>query len=65
VQRKNTELSFQLASLRLYLVATLTGMKKAVFSELRLKVSEMKLVLKIKFRQVTDGAHMFLHKEEM
>jgi hypothetical protein len=31
VQRKNTELSFQLASLRLYLAATLTGIKKARF----------------------------------
>ena len=31
MQRKNTELSFQLASLRLYLAATLTGKKMADF----------------------------------
>jgi hypothetical protein len=44
VQRKNTELSFQIASFRLYLVATLTGMKRAGFRELRSKVSEIKLI---------------------
>jgi hypothetical protein len=44
VQRKNTELYFQLASLRLYLAATLTGMKRAGFGELRSKVSEITLI---------------------
>jgi len=44
VQRKTTELYFQLASLRLYLAATLTGIKKAGFGELRSKVSEIKAI---------------------
>jgi len=65
VQRNNIDLSFCLIDLSLYLAATLTCVKMAGFRELRLKVSEKKTNLKIKFRQGTDGAHMLHHNGDI
>jgi hypothetical protein len=43
VQRNNIDLSFRLSDLSLYLAATLTGIEKVVFRELRLKFSKKNL----------------------
>jgi hypothetical protein len=42
VQRNDIDLSLSLTDLSLYLAATLTGIKKVGFRELRLKVSKIK-----------------------
>jgi hypothetical protein len=65
VQRNKIDLSFSLIDLSLYLAAILTGIKKAGFMELRLKVSKKKLTLKINFKEGTDCAHMSLLNEDI
>jgi hypothetical protein len=65
VQCNNIGLFFLLLDLSPFLAATLAYIKKAVFWELRLKFSKIKLNFKDHFRQATNGAHLSLHNEDI